>query len=208
MESVNLTIDADELFSRMLEIAMGVTGADGGSLMLLDPKAQLLAIRVAIGVEPELWPKIKVALGEGIAGRVAADARPIRLQRARRPPALPASCATASTWSPPSAFPWFTKAKVLGVLNLHHRERPDAFSDDDLEFAEQLGRLDAEIIARAQEHEALRSQAARYDAVREVRQALSGSAPLADRLTHPVWTDRRAAGGRDRHRLSARPRRG
>ena len=61
-----------EEIARMLEIAMGVTGADGGSLMLLDPKAQQLGIRVAIGVEPELWPKIKVALGEGIAGRAAA----------------------------------------------------------------------------------------------------------------------------------------
>jgi GAF domain-containing protein len=78
--------------------------------------------------------------------------------------------------------PLVCEGKVLGVLNLHHSERPDAFSEDDLDFAEQLGRLDAEIIARAQEHEALRTQATRYDAVREVRQALSGSAPLADRL--------------------------
>jgi GAF domain-containing protein len=181
VESVNLTIDADELFSRMLEIAMGVTGADGGSLMLLDPTAQQLSIRVAIGVEPELWPKIKLALGEGIAGRVAADARPIRLrgradrQRFRivreRLDVESALC-----------VPLVCEGRVLGVLNLHHSERPDAFSDDDLDFAEQLGRLDAEIIARAQEHQALRSQAARYDAVREVRQALSGSAPLADRL--------------------------
>jgi GAF domain-containing protein len=182
VESVNLTIDADELFSRMLEIAMGVTGADGGSLMLLDSNAQLLAIRVAVGVEPELWPKIKVALGEGIAGRVAADARPIRLrgradrQRFRivrdRLDVESALC-----------VPLVREGKVLGVLNLHHSERPDAFSEDDLDFAEQLGRLDAEIIARAQEHEALRGQAARYDAVREVRQALSGSAPLVDRLS-------------------------
>jgi GAF domain-containing protein len=181
VESVNLTIDADELFSRMLEIAMGVTGADGGSLMLLDPQAQLLSIRVAIGVEPELWPKIRVALGEGVAGRVAADARPIRLrgradrQRFRivreRLDVESALC-----------VPLVYQGKVLGVLNLHHSERPDAFSEEDLAFAEQLGRLDAEIIARAQEHEALRSQAARYDAVREVRQALSGPAPLVDRL--------------------------
>jgi GAF domain-containing protein len=181
VESVNLTIDADELFSRMLEIAMGVTGADGGSLMLLDSKAQLLAIRVAVGVEPELWPKIKVALGEGIAGRAAADARPIRLRgRADRQ----SFRIVRERLDVESALcvPLVREGKVLGVLNLHHSERPDAFSEDDLDFAEQLGRLDAEIIARAQEHEALRSQAARYDAVREVRQALSGSAPLVDRL--------------------------
>jgi len=80
VESVNLTVDPDELFARMLEIAQGVTGADGGSLMLLDAASGELAIRVASGVEPELWPKIRVKLGEGVAGRAAAEARPIKLR--------------------------------------------------------------------------------------------------------------------------------
>ncbi|HEX2484963.1 MAG TPA: GAF domain-containing protein, partial [Myxococcota bacterium] len=181
VESVNLTVDPDELFTRMLEIALGVTGADGGSLMLLDSDRRTLSVRVAVGVERELWPKIKVPLGEGIAGRVAADGRPLRLrgkvdQRAFR--------IVRERFDVESALcvPLVHEGTVLGVLNLHHSSRADAFSDDDLAFAEQLGRLDAEIIARAQEHETLRSQAARYAAVREVRQVLAGVAPLLDRL--------------------------
>jgi GAF domain-containing protein len=181
VESVNLTVDTDELFGRMLEIAMSVTGADGGSLMLLDAERRTLAVRVAVGVERELWPKIRVALGEGIAGRAAAEARPIRLrgkadQRTFR--------VLRERFDVESALcvPLVHEGRVLGVLNLHHSTRTDAFSDDDLAFAEQLGRLDAEIIARAQEHETLRSRAARYEAVREVHQALAGSAPLLDRL--------------------------
>ena len=80
VESVDMTVAADELFERMLEIAVGVTGAEGGSLMLLDPRANVLRIRVAQGVEPELWPKIRVELGQGISGRVAAEGRPIHLR--------------------------------------------------------------------------------------------------------------------------------
>ena len=76
VESVELTIETDELFERMLEIAVGVTGAEGGSLMLLDPESHALRIRVARGVEAELWPKIKVALGQGISGKVAAEGTP------------------------------------------------------------------------------------------------------------------------------------
>lgn len=181
VESVNLTVDADELFIRMLEIAMSVTGADGGSVMLLDDERRALQVRVAIGVERELWPKIRVALGEGIAGRVAANARPIRLrgkadrQRFR---------IVRERFDVESALcvPLVHEGRVLGVLNLHHSSRPEAFSDEDTEFAEQLGRLDAEIIARAQEHERLRSRAGRYEAVREVRRSLAGAAPLAERL--------------------------
>jgi GAF domain-containing protein len=181
VESVNLTVDADELFARMLEIAMGVTGADGGSLMLLDPERGELAIRQAIGVEPELWPKIRVALGEGIAGRVAADARPLKLRGKADRETFRVVRERLDVESA-LCVPLVHEGRVLGVLNLHHSERADAFDDDDLAFAEQLGRLDAEIIARAQEHEALRSQASRYAAVREVRRALSGPAPLLDRL--------------------------
>ena len=51
VESYNLTIDTDELFGQMLEIARSATGADGGSLMLLDTSSgrSVLRIRVAVG---------------------------------------------------------------------------------------------------------------------------------------------------------------
>ncbi len=181
VESVDLTIEADELFERMLEIAVGVTGAEGGSLMLLDAEAGVLRIRVARGVEPELWPKIRVALGQGISGRVAAEGRPIHLRGQadgtnydlvrERVDVASALC-----------VPLIHHDRVLGVLNVHHSHRADVFGDDDLQFMEQLASLDAQIIARAQEHESLRTQAARYDAVREVQRILRGPAVLNDRL--------------------------
>jgi GAF domain-containing protein len=181
VESYNLTVDADELFHRMLEIAIGVTGAEGGSVMLLDPDARELRVRVAVGVEPELWPKIRVALGQGIAGRVAEEARPLRLRGKADRQTFRIVHERLDVESALSV-PLLHEGRVLGVLNLHHSVRPDAFSEADLEFAEQLGRLDARIIARAQEHEAMRTQAARYAAVREVREILASKAPLPERL--------------------------
>ena len=181
VESYNLTIDTDELFIRMLEIALGVTDADGGSLMLVDPESGDLRIRVAVGIEPELWPKIRLRPGEGIAGRVAEEGRPLHLrgradrQRFRivreRLDVESALC-----------VPLIHQDRVLGVLNIHASVRPDAFSEDDLEFVQELAHLDAQIIARAQEHEILRSQAQRYEAVREVREIMTGRDPLPDRL--------------------------
>jgi len=181
VESVNLTIDTDELFSRMLEIAMGVTGADGGSLMLLDPEKGELSIRVAAGVEPELWPKIRVKLGEGVAGRAAAEARPIRVRGRADGEVFRLSRQRLDVESA-LCVPLVHEGRVLGVLNLHHRTRADLFADADLEFAEQLGRLDAAIVARAEEHEALARQASRYAAVRAVRDSLAGDGPLETRL--------------------------
>jgi diguanylate cyclase (GGDEF)-like protein len=181
VESYNLTVSSDELFSRVLEIAVAVTGAEGGSLMLLDHAARELRVRVAAGVEPELWPKIRVPLGHGIAGRVAADGRPLRLRGKADRQAFQIVRERLDVESAISV-PLIFEGRVLGVLNLHHSTQADAFSDESLEFAERLAHLDAQIIARSQEHEALRSQAARYTAVRRVREILSGKDPISDRL--------------------------
>jgi diguanylate cyclase (GGDEF)-like protein len=181
VESVELTIDSEELFGRMLEIAVGVTGAEGGSLMLLDPKTRELSIRVAIGVEPELWPKIRVPLGEGIAGHVAASARPLLLRGKADRSRFQIVRERLDVESALSV-PLVSEGGVLGVLNLHHSTREDAFDQDDLVFMERVARLDAQIIARAEEHEALRNQAARYETVRTVQRLLATVSPLPDRL--------------------------
>jgi diguanylate cyclase (GGDEF)-like protein len=182
VESYNLTVDADALFRRMIEIAIGITGAEGGSVMLVDPDAAELRVRVAVGIEPELWAKIRVPFGDGIAGRVAAEARPLRLRGKADRQAFQIVRERLDVESA-LCVPLVHAGRVLGVLNLHHSTRPDAFSEADLEFTEQLAHLDAQIIARAQEHETLRSQATRYAAVRMVHEILAGKAPLGERLT-------------------------
>ena len=181
VESYNLTVDTDELFLRMLEIAIGVTGAEGGSLMLLDEEHGELRVQVAVGVEPELWPKIRVPLGEGVAGRVASEGRSLRL-RGRADRERFRILRERSDVESALCVPLIRDGRVLGVLNLHHTSRADAFTPDDLRFTEELASLDAQIIARAQEHASLRSQASRYAAVREVQRRMGGSAPLAERL--------------------------
>lgn len=182
VESVELAIDSDELFERMLEIAVGVTGADGGSLMLLDEDSRELTIRVAEGVEPELFPKIRVPIGEGIAGRVAADAHPLRLRGKADREHFQIVRERLDVESA-LCVPLVHGGRVLGVLNVHHSTGKDAFSDEDLAFMEELAALDARIIARAQEHASLRAQAARYDAVQDIQRLLGTPDSLPERLT-------------------------
>lgn len=181
LQSYTLAMDTDELFTRMLEIALRETGAEQGSLMLLDETDETLRVCVAAGIEPELWPKIRVALGDGIAGRVAREGRPLRLRgkadRARfqivreRLDVESALC-----------VPLFHDDRVIGVLNLHHRSRADAFDETHFQFAQDLARVDAQIIVRAQEQDRVRRQAARYTAAREVQRIMATEAPLPDRL--------------------------
>ena len=99
VDSYNLTIDADELFVRMLEIAIGVTGAEGGSLMLVDEAAAS-------------WPCASRSASSASCGRrsacrsatgspAASPPRAARCACAARPTASGSgSCASGSTSSP------------------------------------------------------------------------------------------------------------
>ena len=195
VESVDLTIDIDELFTRVLEIALGVTGAEGGSLMLLDPERGELRVKVAAGIEPELWPKIRVRIGEGIAGRVAADARPLRLRGKADRQAFRIVRERLDVESA-LCVPLVHDGRVLGVLNLHHRSQPDAFDEADLSFAPRTGR------SRRADHRARTSStrtcaaATLYTALREVREP--SAVMRRSRIACPPcagWCARHVGGG-------------
>jgi GAF domain-containing protein len=181
VESVELRVDSDELFTRMLEIAIDITGADGGSLMLLDEQAETLRIRVAVGVERELWSKIRVEIGEGIAGRAAADRCALRIDGRADHERFEI---VRERFDVESALcvPLISGDRLLGVLNLHHSRLPGVFNDEDLAFVEQLAQLDAQIICRAEEHASLLDQAERYAAIRDVHALLGQPLPHRRRL--------------------------
>jgi hypothetical protein len=79
LDSYDLTHDRRGLLRLVLQIAVTSTGADRGSLMLWDERERVLRVEVAIGIEDEVIPKIRVQPGEGIAGRAFAAERSILL---------------------------------------------------------------------------------------------------------------------------------
>ncbi len=181
LESYNLTIDRRALLNRILQIAVGATGADRGSLLLWNEAEQRLHVEVAIGIEKEVIPKIRLASGEGIAGKAFAESRAILLTGKPDRGAYQITREREDVESAISA-PLVHQGRVLGVMNVSHGRRRGAFTEEDLEFVEQLARLDAKIIARAEEYHTLLHESATLRAQAEVRRLLAGAEPLAGRL--------------------------
>jgi GGDEF domain-containing protein len=194
LDSYHLTIDRRALLERALQVAVAATGADRGSLMLWDAEHDCLRVAVALGMEPELIAKIRIRSGEGIAGRAWAEGRPLslsgradheqyRIARARRDVAAALS------------VPLEHGGERLGVLNLSHGTDPDAFDAGDLEFATRLARIEASIIARADEHHRLVSDSARLRAEGELRAILGADASWNERLARAARLAAGALGG-------------
>ena len=63
----------NELLDKFLDVALYVSGADIGSIMMLDKKKKELMIHASRGLPNEVVKKARVRLGEGIAGTAAKD---------------------------------------------------------------------------------------------------------------------------------------
>ncbi len=75
-EELERRLDLDEVLRRVMDQLTSRLGADRGTLYLVDHASQELVSRVAH--LPEI-SEIRLRIGEGIAGRVAATARPLRI---------------------------------------------------------------------------------------------------------------------------------
>jgi class 3 adenylate cyclase len=77
-DALNQTIGLPEVLQRILGLAQQLTGAVAGSVILHDPRRGDLYFAAATGPVETRLPTIRVAVGEGYAGKVFATGKPIR----------------------------------------------------------------------------------------------------------------------------------
>ena len=73
------SLDLDELFGRLLERVRDVLDADTCAILLLDEDSNELVARAAVGIEEEVEQGVRIPVGRGFAGRVAAERRAVIL---------------------------------------------------------------------------------------------------------------------------------
>lgn len=132
---------ADKLLVVLLDIALDITHAERGSLMLLDEKSNELYIKEARGIDPAIVEKTRVKLGEGIAGIVAREGtsliidetlRDTRIQSYLHQPKLASAI----------AVPFNIDNRIRGVLNVSTTQHPhDKFSSEGVNSIDKLIKL-------------------------------------------------------------------
>jgi phosphoserine phosphatase RsbU/P len=75
------SLDVDDLLVELLERVVALLDADTAAVLLVDEASQQLIARAALGIEAEVRQGVRIAIGSGFAGKVAADRRPVVLDR-------------------------------------------------------------------------------------------------------------------------------
>ncbi len=136
ISQISELIISDMYFEDVLRLMVNITAqvmkSNICSLMLLDEKKKVLEIKATQSVSEAYNKKPPIKLGEGIAGQVALDGKPIivrdvRIDRRYRNKDIAEREGLCSLVS----LPLVVRGKIVGVLNLYTSE-PRDFTDDDI----------------------------------------------------------------------------
>src|SRR3712207_2409068 len=74
-------LSVDELLEELLLRIREILDADTAAVLLLDPTRNELVARAAKGIEEEFEQGVRIPVGKGFAGRIAAQREPLILER-------------------------------------------------------------------------------------------------------------------------------
>jgi len=153
-------LELDELFTVLLPRIRDILEADTCAVLLLDEDTDELAARAAVGIEEEVEQGVRIPLGGGFAGRVAASKQPVILDDVDHADVLNPILRQKGIKSM-LGVPLLVEDNPLGVIHvgtLVHRR----FTADDVELLQ----LVADRVAIAIERGRLHEQTVRLDRLR------------------------------------------
>jgi signal transduction histidine kinase len=146
-------LDLEPLFDELLIRTRDALEADTCAILLLDPATNELVARAAKGIEEEVEAGVRIPVGKGFAGRIAAYRHPVVLPDVDHGDVLNPILREKGIKSLLGA-PLMSRERVLGVIHVGTL-RPRDFTTDDVELLELAAQRVAQGLERALVHEEL-----------------------------------------------------
>lgn len=159
----------DGLLSALLERTCQILEVDTCAILLLDENTKELVSRAAIGIEEEVEQGVRVPVGSGFAGRIAAEKRPVILDDVDHAHVLNPLLREKGIRSM-LGVPLVVEGEVRGVLHVGSLV-PRAFHDDEVELLQLVADRAALAIEHARLFEAERTARERIEHVQAVTDA-------------------------------------
>lgn len=133
------TDNARTLVNELLALVGDDMQAQRCSLMLRAPEPDHLYLAAARGIAPNLVEGMRIRIGEGVAGRVAASREPLLVQDVRDAAQHPLLRDQYFTTGSFISCPLVYHGELVGVLNLTNSVQRGVYTDEDVERVRLLG---------------------------------------------------------------------
>jgi len=176
---LNSTLEQKEVRKRAMEAATRLMNSEVGSLLLLDEEKNELFFEVALGERGEAVKEIRLRVGEGIAGWVAENGKPLMVPDVSRDPRHSKRADSKSSFITKNILcvPVKIKEKLIGVLQAVNKLDEDGFQEEDIELLELLANQVAIAIDNARLYEEV------HEMFIEASTALAGAIEKRDPYT-------------------------
>jgi len=131
---LNSTLDHKEIRRRAMEAATQLMKAEAGSLLLVDEGKRQLYFEVALGDREEDIKRIPLNFGEGIAGWVAQNGKPLIVNSPKKDPRFFKGVDERTEFKTRNIIcvPVKVKEKIIGVLEAINKQERGGFNRGDL----------------------------------------------------------------------------
>lgn len=143
--------DEDRLLETILALIEKYIQVDRCSLMIMDEDRKHLRIKKAFGIRDLDISKVKMPVGEGIAGYVAVGAKPLLIKNIAAEKHLISYVNQKNNFRTSSllSVPLVSQGEVIGVINVNNRKDGLPFSEADMELLSKIGTEIAAVLQRS-----------------------------------------------------------
>ncbi len=127
------SLEVDTIFVEVVKAAVALTGAQEGSLMLVDSESGELYMRAALNFNDQFVHTFRLKVSDSLAGLVMRRGEPIMLDEHS-----PQKIVTSYLVNNLIYVPLRLNDKVIGVLGVDNRTDPISFKDRDIKLLEAL----------------------------------------------------------------------
>jgi len=137
---LNSTLDPQEVRRRAMEAAIQLIRAEAGSLLLVDGERYQLYFEVVLGNLEKKIKSIALDLGEGIAGWVSQNGKPLIVNAPEKDPRFFRGVDERTEFKTRNLIcvPLKVKKKVIGVLEAINKKAKGEFNQEDLSLLTSL----------------------------------------------------------------------
>jgi GAF domain-containing protein len=183
-----LTDDIHAIAELMLELAVTHTNAEAGSLMLVDESGEL-AIFAARGLDNHLVDTYKEKIGEGIAGVVAMEQRPVLVEDIDKDSRFNSKKRNHYKTKSFISCPIVYKNRLLGVFNINDKKNGERFREEEVALITIIANQAAMTIENTLLVSQLRTKAARLaDINRKLVEDDEAKTEFLTRISHDLRT--------------------
>jgi len=166
-KALTSTLDLDRLLKVIMGQAKRVVNAEASSLMLLDEAKKELFFDVTLGGKGEKLRQMRLKLGQGIAGWVAKEGKPLMVRDARKDPRFFAKADEVTKFITKSILcvPLRIKERIIGIMEAINEVSRGYFVDEDREMFEAFASQAAIAIENARLFQNLKREKEKIEAV-------------------------------------------